>query len=136
MPTLISDTGLAWLATVMAAQSVIVSAHTDDPGAALADNELPTGGGRNYARHTVPAAQLTATASATRNPALIRVFTPNDTDIGAGAAPVVRYLGYRIDLAIDVIYGRARLVAPITLVSGVDFEIAPNTLDLMFANKT
>lgn len=52
MTTQVDDSGLAFLAAYLATRSVTISVHTDDPGPTGANNELATGRGRNYARHT------------------------------------------------------------------------------------
>ena len=131
MPTTVVPKGLAWLADQVAGQDVTLSVHTALPTDDLSAGELATGGGRAYARKVEPAASFTAAGdSATaQNPAVINLFTPNATDVGAGAQPTATYIGIRIG---GNPYGYAELAAPIGLIAGVPFEIAANTLDFTF----
>lgn len=137
MPTAIAATGRAYVAQHFAGLAIKISAHTNDPGEALAQNELATGGGRAYAQQTFAAAGFSADADTTDNDDALAVFTPNNVDVG-DPATIVRYIGVRLAGAgaggADVIYARVRLAAPITLVTGVPFEIAAGTLDFMFRN--
>ncbi len=126
MTTQVDDSGLAFLAAYLATRSVTISVHTDDPGAAGADNELATGAGRNYARHTEAAAGWSANAATSDNDNAIDVFTP----AAAEAGTVVNHLGIRFG---NTWYGRMELVAPVTLVTGRPFRIAAGTLDLVLA---
>ena len=126
MPTQVDDTGLAFLATYIATLAVTISVHTNDPGSTGANNELATGAGRNYGRHTEPAADIAATGATADNDDPIDVFTPTSTEAGT----VVRYLGIRFG---STWYGRIELLAPVTLVAGRPFRIAAGTLDVTFA---
>ena len=126
MTTQVDDTGLAFLATYLATRSVTISVHTGDPGADGSANEMATGAGRNYARHTEAAAGWTADTATADNDSAIDVFTPTATEQGT----VVNHLGIRFG---NTWYGRMELVAPVTLVAGRPFRIAAGTIDLMLA---
>ena len=126
MPTQVDDTGLAFIAGLLAARAVTLSAHTGDPGDDGSANELPTGGGRTYARHVEAAANWTADGATTDNDNAIDMFDPAAADAGQ----IVTYLGIRFGA---VWYGRMQLVAPVTLVEGRPFRLAEGTVDLMLA---
>lgn len=130
MTTQVDDTGLAFIAGLLATRAVTISAHTADPGATGANSELPTSGsGVNYARHTEAAANWTATGVTADNDNAIDMFTPGSGDAGM----IVTYLGIRFGA---VWYGRIQLLAPVTLVQGRPFRIAAGTIDLMMARPT
>ena len=126
MTTQVDDTGLAFLAGLLAGRQVTISVHTNDPGATGADNELGGGAGRNYARKNEAAANWTADASTTDNDNDIEVFTPTATEAGT----VVNHIGIWFGA---VWYARMELVAPITLVEGEAFTLSAGTVDLFFA---
>lgn len=124
MPTQVDDSGLAFEAAYLATQAVTISVHTADPGPTGSNNELSTGAGRNYRRHTEPAGDWTATGAINDNDDSIDVFTPSAADAGT----TCRYIGIRFG---NTWYGRIRLQNPVVLIAGSPFRIPPGALDMM-----
>ena len=121
----LSPYALNWLAGKMAAEAIIVSAHTAAPGNAGTANELSSAGARNYARKAVNANRWTATGATADNDNVETVFTPN----AASAGDVVTHLGYWLG---NDFFGWVQLAAPVTLVRGEPFRIASGTMDFTF----
>ncbi|MCY4548115.1 MAG: hypothetical protein OXC28_07095 [Defluviicoccus sp.] len=84
-----------WLAGKIAEEAPTLSLHTDVPGDDGTAGELATGGGGNYARKALAAADITVEADGAQadNAADIEHFTPNAASAGAAVTHVGYWFG-------------------------------------------
>ena len=124
----LSAYGLNWLAGKIAAESWIISAHTDEPGNAGTSNEMSTSS-TGYSRKTTQASDWSATGATTDNDAIIEIFTP----LAGGAGSTISHIGYWLSTNF---FGWVALRAGVTTVESEPLRIAAGTADFTFSLAT
>ncbi|MCY4395896.1 MAG: hypothetical protein OXC10_12250 [Rhodospirillaceae bacterium] len=118
-------TGAAWVAQKFAAEPWTISLHSGDPDAAGDQNELPTGGGRTYARIAVAAAGIRQDGAVAENDGVVT------SPWNAAAADVPANVTWLVVRFGAIAISRHQMAEAVALAEGQPFEIAARALDLV-----